>query len=160
MNAGGMNRISTFETGAAVDLIALSVFPIQENQNSLRHILRYSNWPLFHGSKWALKTTKSLVEALPILQNGGIPVVLCERDLRPGTWKDMVQALALLPDPPYLIVTSRHADDRLWAEALNLGAYDVLPTPFDSAELIRSLSVAWLRWSDRRRPALTKAANP
>jgi len=80
-----MNRISTFETGAAVDLIALSVFPTQENQNSLRHIFRYSNWPLFHGSKWALKTTKSPVEALPILQNGGIPVVLCERDLRPGT---------------------------------------------------------------------------
>jgi len=34
-------------------------------------------------------------------------------------------------------VTSRLADERLWAEALNLGAYDVLAKPFDSTEAMR-----------------------
>jgi CheY-like chemotaxis protein len=42
------------------------------------------------------------------------------------------------PDPPMLIVTSRLADDYLWAEALNLGAYDVLAKPFDASEVSSS----------------------
>ena len=51
-------------------------------------------------------------------------------------------AFALLPRPPLQIVTSRLANDRLWAEALNLGAYDVLPRPFDPAEVLRSVGMA------------------
>jgi len=48
--------------------------------------------------------------------------------------------IKLLPTPPLLIVTSRHADEYLWAEALNLGAYDVVAKPFDSHELSRVVS--------------------
>jgi hypothetical protein len=36
----------------------------------------------------------------------------------------------------------------LWAEALNLGAYDVVPKPFDSHELSLIISFAWLHWND------------
>jgi DNA-binding response OmpR family regulator len=50
-------------------------------------------------------------------------------------------------DPPLLIVTSRLADDRLWTEALNLGAYDVIAKPFDRKEVDRVLNLAWARWS-------------
>ena len=147
-----MNNISTFEAGNSGAVTALSVFPRQEDHAALKSIFRSSDWPLCPGFKWALKTSKTLDEALPILRNGRISVVLCDRDLHPGTWKDMVEALALLPDPPYLIVTSRQADERLWVEALNLGAFDVLQTPFNAAEVTRSLGMAWLRWADRRRP--------
>ena len=68
----------------------------------------------------------------------------------------MVEALAFLPDPPYLIVTSRQADERLWVEALNLGAFDVLQTPFNAAEVTRAVGMAWLHWADRRRPVPAK----
>jgi FixJ family two-component response regulator len=51
-----------------------------------------------------------------------------------------------LPSAPSFIVTSRLADDRLWAEALNRGAYDVLAKPFERMELVRSVSSAWLHW--------------
>jgi len=108
--------------------------------------------------KWTLETSRTLDEALRILRNGRISVVLCDRDLHPGTWKDVIEALAYLPDPPYLIVTSRQADDRLWVEALNLGAYDVLQMPFNAAEVTRALGMAWLRWIDRRQPALARVA--
>ena len=53
-----------------------------------------------------------------------------------------------LPDPPVLIVTSRLADEYLWAEALNLGAYDVLVKPFDASEAVRVLDSAWRHWTD------------
>ena len=153
-----MSSMGAFETGAAGDILVLSVLPAQEDHAALNSIFRDSNWPLCPGSPWVLKSSRNLNEALPILWNGGISVVLCERDLQPGTWEDMVEALALLPDPPYLIVTSRHADDRLWVEALNLGAYDVLQTPFHAGEVTRTLSWAWSRWSERHQSEMSKAA--
>jgi len=54
-----------------------------------------------------------------------------------------------------LIVASRLADDRLWAEALNLGAWDVLAKPFDRREVFRSVKSAWQHWHDQiQTPAL------
>jgi DNA-binding response OmpR family regulator len=58
----------------------------------------------------------------------------------------MLEDMTLLVDSPLLIVVSRLADEHLWAEALNLGAYDVLAKPFDAMELSRTLTSAWLRW--------------
>lgn len=76
-------------------------------------------------------------------------MVVCERDLPQGTWVDMLRHIEALPNAPSLIVASRLADDGLWAEALNLGAWDVLAKPFDHSELIRSVKSAWQRWHDR-----------
>jgi len=78
-----------------------------------------------------------------------VPIVVCECDPSPDSWKELLRLLAMLSDPPYLVVTSRLADERLWAEALNLGAYDVLAAPLDKEEVIRTLHSAWLHWSNR-----------
>jgi DNA-binding response OmpR family regulator len=72
--------------------------------------------------------------------------VVCEKDLSPDSWKDVLEQVTILPDPPSLIVTSRFADERLWAEALNLGAYDVLAKPFDRTEAMRVVGGAWRAW--------------
>jgi DNA-binding response OmpR family regulator len=48
-----------------------------------------------------------------------------------------------------LIVTSRLADEQLWAEALNLGAHDVLAKPYDHREVTWALYAAWQRWQQR-----------
>jgi DNA-binding response OmpR family regulator len=68
-----------------------------------------------------------------------------------------LEQLASLPYPPFLIVSSRLADEYLWAEALNIGAYDVMAKPFDSREVVRIFSLAWLHWKDRK-GTKTKAA--
>jgi len=60
--------------------------------------------------------------------------------------RDVLEQVTILPDPPSFIVTSRLADERLWAEALNLGAYDVLAKPFDSTEAMRVVGAAWRAW--------------
>jgi FixJ family two-component response regulator len=73
-------------------------------------------------------------------------VVVCEQDLTPGSWKEMLDQVTILPYPPSLIVTSRLADERLWAEALNLGAFDVLAKPFDRTEAMRVVGAAWRAW--------------
>jgi DNA-binding response OmpR family regulator len=41
-----------------------------------------------------------------------------------------------------LIVTSRTADEHLWAEVLNIGGYDVLPQPFNRDEVERVVAAA------------------
>jgi len=89
---------------------------------------------------------RDLASALALLRQHEIAVVICERDLQQGTWSDVLEHLNALPKAPSLIVTSRLADERLWAEALNLGAWDVLVKPFDRLELIRSVKLAWDHW--------------
>ena len=47
-----------------------------------------------------------------------------------------------LNEPPQLIVTSRTADDHLWAEVLNIGGFDVLAQPLERDEVERVVSSA------------------
>ncbi|MBN9662645.1 MAG: hypothetical protein J0H49_30885 [Acidobacteria bacterium] len=75
----------------------------------------------------------------------------------------MVDALASYPRPPLLIVISRLDDERLWAEALNLGVYDLLAKPLATSEVVRILNQAWRQWQairegSRGRNSLYKTA--
>jgi len=136
------------ENGAIRTVPLLSVSPIEEDHHFLEDI--FSNyWAPFAGSYWKPHKSLSLESALTALQQNQIPIVISESNLLPGTWKDMLARIKLLPRPPLLIVTSRHADEYLWTEALNLGAYDVVAKPFDHHELIRIVSFAWLHWNDK-----------
>ena len=127
----------------------LSVGLIGEDHDSLKGILKVFECDLVPKCKWRLSACRTLASALKALRKARVPVVVCESDLRPGTWKEVLEELRTLPDPPYLIVTSRVADERLWAEALNLGAYHVLAKPFDGMEVTRIVNMAWLRWKGR-----------
>ena len=57
-------------------------------------------------------------------------------------WKQALADLRRMTQPPQLIVTSRLADDSLWAEVLNVGGYDVLAEPFDANEVERVIASA------------------
>jgi len=91
----------------------------------------------------------SLRSALPLLLHDTVPIVICDADCEGGKWQSVLDQLSTMPSPPLFIVTSRIADDRLWAEALNRGAHDVLGKPFHAPEVIRTLNLAWLRWRER-----------
>ena len=106
---------------------------------------------LFAGSGWELITAESLADAGQSLQRNMVPVVLCESRLPDGDWKALLLMVNQLAHPPKLIVTSRHADETLWAEALNLGAFDVLADPPRQKDVFHALSSAWRSWKDRQR---------
>ena len=57
------------------------------------------------------------------------------------------------PHEPEVIVTDPLADSRFWAEALNLGAYDLLAQPFYEPEVRRILKNACSRPSFQSCPA-------
>jgi DNA-binding NtrC family response regulator len=74
-------------------------------------------------------------------------VILTEADLRDGGWLDVLQLAREIPQEPKVIVTDPQADARFWAEALNLGAYDLLAQPFYEPEVRRILYNACTRSS-------------
>jgi DNA-binding response OmpR family regulator len=135
-----MKKPLAIETGNAV-IKLLAVMPIEEDHAQLDSMLP--------NQKWSIHKAHTLTSAVAQLRkHAPIPLVVCDQDLWPGTWKDLLKRLDCLNDPPFLIVTSRLADEQLWAEALNLGAYDVLAKPFDTQEVNRTLSSAFFRWRD------------
>ena len=94
------------------------------------------------------------------LRDNRVAVVVSESELSDGTWKDVLADLKSVPNPPRLIVTSDLADESLWAEVLNYGAYDVLVKPFRAAEVQRIVSAAWRNWKQDadRAPVFVAAA--
>jgi DNA-binding NtrC family response regulator len=132
---------------------------MEEDHAGLADIFAQSQWLLCPQSRWELKTSRSLDAALLLLRQKQVPIVICERDLHGASWKALLEQAALLPDPPYLVVASRLADEYLWAEALNLGAYDVLAKPYETGEVVRVLSSAWLH-RQHRRPVAAKGMLP
>jgi DNA-binding response OmpR family regulator len=104
-------------------LSSLAISPSIENLSFLEGRFREAHWKLYMATTYK--------EALAELSRRRLPVVLCECQLPDGNWKDVLGRLAPMLERPRLIVFSRHADDRLWTETLNLGGFDLL-CPFGS----------------------------
>ena len=131
-------------------IVILSISPLEADHDSLEQALNNSNWPLCPDSRWTLQRSSTLGSGLTKLPENTTPIVVCDCDSLTGSWKEVLRRLAIVANPPFLILTSRHADEHLWAEALHLGAYDVLAKPLDSKEVGRIFSLAWLNWKDRK----------
>jgi DNA-binding response OmpR family regulator len=124
----------------------LSISPMEEDHFFLQNILNRLQGTLDPSRTFTVTSCATLASGLAALRERQFEVVVCERDLPPGSWKDVLEQVTVLPDPPSFIVTSWLADERLWAAALNLGAYDVLAKPFDSIEAMRVVGAAWRAW--------------
>ncbi len=111
---------------------------------------------IFSRSKWDIQFAQSLREARSLLYDEHFSVVLCEYELTDGKWVDALNEIEMSGRNPRLIVAASNADEALWAEVLNLGGYDVLEMPFQSQEVIRVLSLAWLHW--RKQPVMQTMA--
>ena len=125
-------------TQAPENITILVVSPHPEDVSCLRHIL--------HHRDWHINLCTTMADAAQQLATQTPSVIICERDLPDGNWKDLLQQTHAVAHAPLLLVVSRHADENLWAEVLNLGGYDVLLKPFDRAEVIRVVGMAWRNW--------------
>jgi DNA-binding response OmpR family regulator len=110
----------------------------------------------FEEAHWKLYTAGTYRDALAELSRHKVPVVLSECRLPDGNWKDVLSRLAPMPERPRLIVFSRHADDRLLAEVLDMGGSDLLTTPFRKEELVFAIVSAWLDWQSEQEPRLPR----
>jgi DNA-binding response OmpR family regulator len=112
----------------------LLISPHAEDHSILLSMLEQSGVSICHASNTR--------EASDLLDREAPSIIVCERDLPDGSWKDILNRAENAPKIPLLLVTSRQADESLWAEVLNLGGYDVLLKPFDRSEVTRVVSMA------------------
>src|SRR5215470_15549885 len=102
----------------------LFVSPYSQDARSLAQMLDDVSLPLVHAN--------SLKDAVSKLENGNFQVVLTEANLEDGTWLDLLRIVR--PTNTQLVVTDPWADARFWAEAISMGAYDLLAQPFFGME--------------------------
>jgi DNA-binding NtrC family response regulator len=95
-------------------------------------------------SRWHLLEAATVAEAAGLMHAHSAVVLICEATLPDGSWREVLDHTLQLPLPPPVIVAAHHADDYLWTEVLNRGAYNLLGEPFDERELFRLVSSAWL----------------
>jgi DNA-binding NtrC family response regulator len=127
--------------------VILSASPSVEDHRRLAEILEPSDLSP------RIQSAQSVDEAVAIAKRALVPVAIVERDLPGGAWQSFLERIQQISPRPLLVVTSLQADDYLWAEALNIGAFDVLAKPFASAEVTRVVSWACLRWCEMNRTA-------
>jgi DNA-binding NtrC family response regulator len=120
----------------------LAVIGTQEDSSLLHR--------LFAGSCWELSTVETVAAAAEWLNRNSAAIVLCERRLPDGDWRDLLRVVNQMKSPPPIVLTSRQADETLWTEALTLGVFDVLPFPAPPGELFGAISSAWRNWNQHR----------
>ena len=125
----------------AICLSALWVGLSKPDCSLLHEVFRKAGWRLF--------AVQERRRALNCLARHPIQVVITENDLPDWNWKRVLGDLRRLSSPPQLIVSSRDADEQLWAEALNVGAYDVLAQPFNRDEVERVVASARRHFESR-----------
>lgn len=103
------------------------------------------------GSKeCSFRRAHSCAEAKEVLLRMEPRVVICEKSLPDGDWRDILRSVRYFKESPPVVVVSESADESLWAEVLNLGGYDVMLKPFEEAEVKRIVPMA-LRHGQRTR---------
>jgi CheY-like chemotaxis protein len=92
--------------------------------------------------RWTVYLATSCEEAIRFARHTRPRVLVCDAELPDGGWRRIWKALSIGPRPPLLIVASRNADERLWAQVINAGCYDVLLKPFRREEVVWAIHCA------------------
>ena len=136
----------------------LLVSPLHEDYEALRRIFDASG-----ECHWRIRFTRTCQEAWMALHQENVDAILTECDFPDGLgWKHLLDEIQNMGGFQPVIVVSRLADECLWAEVLNLGAYDLLMKPFDGEDTVRVLAMAMrqaqnARYAGERRRRLRHA---
>jgi|ERR1051326_283055 hypothetical protein len=110
------------------------IAPGDRNYADLDRIFKAMGWKLFRADTWQRALLLPLARCATHFFYDHAP--------RDRSWVAALSAINSLPSAPAFILTSRLGDERLWAEVLNLGGYDLLLEPFDSFEVTRVVAAA------------------
>ena len=107
---------------------------VSGHQHDARRLSR-----MLHSLPLMVDHVETLQQAHTKLQQDDYGVILTEAVLPDGNWLDALRMASQCSRDLEVIVTDPHADARFWAEALNMGAYDLLAQPFYEPEVRRIL---------------------
>jgi len=88
-------------------------------------------------------TASSCAEAADRLRaDPGVRLVLTDLTLPDGSWFDVLSRVDDAKADAKVVVCARLADERLWSQVLEAGAYDMLVEPYQQDEVRRILDAA------------------
>jgi DNA-binding NtrC family response regulator len=132
---------------AKIHLVVLA--PSAADVESLSKLLAAASWQVHHAT--------TLVEARELMRATEARVLVVETSFPGGSWIDALELLTKEDRQAVLVVSATHADDRLWAEAINYGAYDLIPKPYYGPEILRILRSAHIYAANQVRRPLVAA---
>jgi DNA-binding NtrC family response regulator len=148
-----MSRVRPLEVPARLGAAtALVVSPFVSDHLALR--------TLFSRRGWVLHSAFTFQEALHLLREEAIPVVICHRHLLDGDWRSLAAWSRQLPHPLKVIVASKTADPTLITAAEEAGAFGALFTPFDLQTAERIVLRAWTSSQDERAVSRVRGKPP
>lgn len=115
-------------------LTALVVMPKERNSDIIRQL------STIHASVVTASTCGEAVDLLRV--NPWVQVVLTDLSLPDGSWCDVLDRVGDITPDAQVVVCARLADERLWTQALEAGAFDVLVEPYQPAEVRRIVDAA------------------
>jgi len=139
-------------TSYPLNISALLISPFESDHCVLRQVFSHSNWQL--------RVAVDCQQALDQIREEMVPVVICSADSHPDWWKKIVQETASWPHPPRVVVFSRLADERLWADVIHHGGYTLLDSPFDMRDIVTNVSLAWHSWYHEYRQNAAQLQRP
>lgn len=97
---------------------------------------------------WAVLITDSFDNAMALLEDQPVPIVIYDRDFPEANWKDMLARIASFSPIPCILLASAVMDPYLWDEVIRHHGYDIVHKPFEAEELRRIVRFAttWRRW--------------
>ena len=106
-------------------------------------------------NQWDVFFAKTCTEARQVSEQIKPHVILLDRDLADGDWRNSLSACAASSAGACTMLISRVADDYLWNEVVCNGGYDVLPKPLREQDVLRAVKFAWNYWNSTRQTAAT-----
>lgn len=110
---------------------------------------------LLSHTRWNVYRAYSVAEAKSVIDRRCVQVILCQRALVDGSWRDVLRATERCERPASVVLLAP-LNNRTWDEAVNAGGYDLLPVPCVAEELYSVIPAAWRHCVRRehREPAI------
>ncbi len=111
---------------------------VVDDDLSMRELLGY----LLGREGYRVETASGGKEALSLLKNRGFDLLLCDIRLGDISGLEVLKAARELHPGAVVIMISAFASTETAVEAMNLGAYDYVPKPFNKDELLETVEKA------------------
>ena len=89
-----------------------------------------------HGLDVSLAST-SMEARQKLMRPHSYELLLVDAELPGGSWQDFLPLLVSSSPPCEMVVCSRAGDERLWAEVIQCGGFDLIAEPYEQQEVIR-----------------------
>jgi DNA-binding NtrC family response regulator len=104
---------------------------------------------VFRDAGWKLVVADTSASAVVRQEKEPLPIILYEREMRKGGWRQAVSLFSRLSPRPCVLLLARSSDKNLWDELVRCGGFDLLRTPVDRDAVIRTVRAGWSIWQNQ-----------